>query len=496
QTPPPAPGSLNAQLDPAIDKIIQRALAKEPEQRFPSVLAFAQAFAPFQSLSDAQASTGKIPVVPKHVQPSPDETLIDSKPAAAFTRLSTQASPDATRPTQIASGSGAMSPDKSTQQISLSEASQNSAIIEANGGTPANNDDATSPATPPTVLAASAAVSTPANNGNAQSPATAPTVLAANAALSETLPPGSNGVAPTVLAANTAAPVLDRSAPPLPILQFHEPQAPFQLSAIQRKSISTLQKNLVIALIVLVVLAASGAFLFKNLAGHNVSAASSKSNENSPQANETMQVGQPLAGSGGINMITVTPTPTNTPTPTATTPGSQPGSAAGATSTQAPGGSTSPTARPTATPTPKPAPKPTPTPIIQLVCSGKLSSGWTSSKGGPAECQGKAWNATTPTSAYAVYSLGTVTVPRTYSLLAYVTASATAYMNYDPYVGNSVREACAFDSHVSPGWHYVCSFSVSAADVGKALSVHEWSGQKHSGLILVHSAIELEVANV
>ncbi len=43
-TPPPAPSSLNAQLSPAIDLVLLRALSKQPEERFFSVTAFAQAF--------------------------------------------------------------------------------------------------------------------------------------------------------------------------------------------------------------------------------------------------------------------------------------------------------------------------------------------------------------------------------------------------------------------------------------------------------------------
>jgi serine/threonine protein kinase len=43
-TPPPAPSSLNASLSPAIDAVLLCALAKDPEERFVSVSAFAQAF--------------------------------------------------------------------------------------------------------------------------------------------------------------------------------------------------------------------------------------------------------------------------------------------------------------------------------------------------------------------------------------------------------------------------------------------------------------------
>jgi streptogramin lyase len=42
--PPPAPSSLNRHLSPAIDAVLLRALAKQPDERFPSVTAFARAF--------------------------------------------------------------------------------------------------------------------------------------------------------------------------------------------------------------------------------------------------------------------------------------------------------------------------------------------------------------------------------------------------------------------------------------------------------------------
>jgi serine/threonine protein kinase len=43
-TPPPAPSSLNEHLSPAIDAVLVRALSKDPEERFSSIIAFARAF--------------------------------------------------------------------------------------------------------------------------------------------------------------------------------------------------------------------------------------------------------------------------------------------------------------------------------------------------------------------------------------------------------------------------------------------------------------------
>jgi serine/threonine protein kinase len=54
KTPPPPPSSLNPQLDSSIDKIIQRALAKEPAERFPSIQDFAHAFASLLRPADDQ----------------------------------------------------------------------------------------------------------------------------------------------------------------------------------------------------------------------------------------------------------------------------------------------------------------------------------------------------------------------------------------------------------------------------------------------------------
>ena len=41
---PKPPSSINSRIPPAVDDVILRALAKKPEDRFPSVQAFATAF--------------------------------------------------------------------------------------------------------------------------------------------------------------------------------------------------------------------------------------------------------------------------------------------------------------------------------------------------------------------------------------------------------------------------------------------------------------------
>jgi serine/threonine protein kinase len=68
--PPPVPSSLNASLSTAIDAVLVRALSKQPEERFPSVSAFARAFGEaVQSdgelqatlaISQAEAETGTV----------------------------------------------------------------------------------------------------------------------------------------------------------------------------------------------------------------------------------------------------------------------------------------------------------------------------------------------------------------------------------------------------------------------------------------------------
>ncbi len=50
------PSALNPAQDTRVDRVLQRALAKQPEQRFPSILAFAEAFGAALNMPDAGAS--------------------------------------------------------------------------------------------------------------------------------------------------------------------------------------------------------------------------------------------------------------------------------------------------------------------------------------------------------------------------------------------------------------------------------------------------------
>jgi hypothetical protein len=105
QTPPPAPSALNPQLDPSVDGIIQRALAKNPAQRFPSVLEFSHAFARFQE----SAGDRMLNSVKGRLDPDATFTMQEhfpasfaSAPAAAATSLATLAVPPALEAAEVA----------------------------------------------------------------------------------------------------------------------------------------------------------------------------------------------------------------------------------------------------------------------------------------------------------------------------------------------------------------------------------------------------------
>src|SRR5258708_742654 len=99
KTPPPAPSSLNPQLNSSIDRLIQRALAKEPAKRFPSILDFAHAFAPFQHLSDDQRLNGS------SASPNQISTHVPKRQSAQRSRTSSELiTISAESPAQVPSG--------------------------------------------------------------------------------------------------------------------------------------------------------------------------------------------------------------------------------------------------------------------------------------------------------------------------------------------------------------------------------------------------------
>ncbi|HEX7736149.1 MAG TPA: protein kinase [Ktedonobacteraceae bacterium] len=68
---PPAPSHFNRQLDSSIDKVIKRALARQPEKRFPSVLEFSQACASALQLAGAQPGPRAFDVATSAPEPLP-----------------------------------------------------------------------------------------------------------------------------------------------------------------------------------------------------------------------------------------------------------------------------------------------------------------------------------------------------------------------------------------------------------------------------------------
>ena len=84
QTQPPVLSALHAQLDPSIDKIIKRALSKQPSERFPSVLAFAQAFAQAPQCSPDQPVLSSPVLLPLDI---PRPLVQKQKPLRPWIRL-------------------------------------------------------------------------------------------------------------------------------------------------------------------------------------------------------------------------------------------------------------------------------------------------------------------------------------------------------------------------------------------------------------------------
>lgn len=345
---PPAASQLNRQLHSSIDKIIRRALAKQPAKRFPSILDFAQAFA--QQLASDQPGTHTTGA--NQLAPEQMPILLQST---------------------------------STQPISTELAAtreENDSPTEAETVRSAPVDNLVAAATVPALAPLPVlSVSPPANNGSASTiiapsfdPVTddatqiaqqpvavdgAPALLmpdqsevqtdVAKGEFPVTQPASIPAALPVTPAGQSALSI--RQAPDLPPIL---PALPPSQGDIRRWHFSPLQKGLVVVLLAMVVLLGSGALFFRNISAADRSHTAS---------------GQQLSLAGGSNgggiVIIVSPTsPTQFPGvgSTATT-GATATPTAGATS---PSGSkpttgANPPSRPQPTPTPMPTPAPTPT---------------------------------------------------------------------------------------------------------------------------------------
>ncbi len=103
-------------------------------------------------------------------------------------------------------------------------------------------------------------------------------------------------------------------------------------------------------------------------------------------------------------------------------------------------------------------------------------------------CNSKAWDAVTPTSAYADYHMGSIDSAAIYELDAYIPSNANAYMNYDIYQANTTATTFAFNQ-TQHGWQVIGNFTVTMT--GAELAIHERTGQVTGGLVMAHAAIRL-----
>jgi len=144
---PPDPSSLNTQLSASIDEVIQRALAKQPSERFPSILEFAQAFAQAQAASGDQqnvqpfgasgalAGQGQIPTILPNSQ-TPQALQSTFLPATQRSQLLSTPNISSTLSAQIAFPQAeqlplASTPAQSSQSVSLSGLAGNSSTFTA-----------------------------------------------------------------------------------------------------------------------------------------------------------------------------------------------------------------------------------------------------------------------------------------------------------------------------------------------------------------------------
>jgi serine/threonine protein kinase len=144
---PPDPSSFNMQISASIDEVIQRALAKQPSERFPSILEFAQAFAQAQaasgdqqnvqplSVSGALAGQGQIPTILPSSQ-TPQALQSTFLPATQRSQLLSLPNISSTLSAQISFAQAeqlppASTPAQSSQPASLSGLAGNTAYPPA-----------------------------------------------------------------------------------------------------------------------------------------------------------------------------------------------------------------------------------------------------------------------------------------------------------------------------------------------------------------------------
>ncbi len=374
-TPPSAPSLLNPQLTASIDQVILRALAKKPDQRFPDILAFADAFSEVVNQSeelrkvlitintlDEGASASRSEHYPALNVASEAGKLASSAlsqnltqtDVPAYKHVSASAAP-LEEATPKANRLQAVINDANALPLEKNEFAAGAHYLVANDDTtfipPDRSTSASNAPTPPSLsdLANDDPTFIPSyRSGNINNDAQRTPAEAIAALATAQLPPATQA---------TSTPNIDQS----------------RTSPLSRRY-SRLPKSLLLALLALVILAGSGILLYKGLI------ASNKNNASAQLSMITRSVNTP-AGTVTVTIITTathtssqpaTPTNGNTPvtgstsaagagpypTATATSGSAKPTATLPPTATAGP--ISQPTTAPTAAP-PTPIP-PTPTP--------------------------------------------------------------------------------------------------------------------------------------
>ena len=126
-TPPEPPSRLNAQLSPVLDAVLLRALAKQPNERFASVAAFAHAFQ-----QAVQSNDTRMPIVHSHTPDVLEPTsLAPSESSVAPTVLSANVTP----PTEVTPQAHYMLPPMKMPHLSTTPIIQPHSIAPAKRNT-------------------------------------------------------------------------------------------------------------------------------------------------------------------------------------------------------------------------------------------------------------------------------------------------------------------------------------------------------------------------